>query len=90
MAQVGGGAALHIPRIHEAFQARQVAEQVAEGEGPRSCRRGAGERGCPPHAIDPEAAGRLWRLSEHLMGPVQRVELVIVNERKYRWVLRKR
>lgn len=35
MARVSAGAALHILRVHEALQPRQVAEQVAEAEGPR-------------------------------------------------------
>ncbi len=34
MARVRAGAALHVLRVHEALQPRQVAEQVAEGEGP--------------------------------------------------------
>lgn len=35
VARVGAGAALHVLRVHEALQPRQVAEQIAEGEGPR-------------------------------------------------------
>jgi len=34
VARVGAGAALHGLRVHEALQPRQVAEQVAEAEGP--------------------------------------------------------
>jgi len=35
VARIHAGAALHVLRVHEALQPRQVPEQVAEGEGPR-------------------------------------------------------
>lgn len=38
VARVGAGAALHVFRDHEALQPREMAEQVAEGEGPRRWR----------------------------------------------------
>jgi len=56
VARVHAGSALHVFRVHEPLQPRQVAEQVAEAEGPRG--------GCPLQVL-----GRERLQHPHRAGP---------------------